>query len=78
MTTATLQLTTLAERLGVTPTAAKPSSKPTRQTRRRTTAPDACRCPKCGDELAIYWRGRAWCVACDEAALFGQAREAQP
>ena len=65
-------------RHGVTSGATKPPSKPTRQTRRRPTAPDACRCPKCGDELCVYWRGRAWCVACNEVALFGQAREAQP
>jgi hypothetical protein len=49
-----------------TTTPAKPRPKPKR--RRRA---DVEHCPKCGDELAVRWRGRAWCVRCDATALFG-------
>jgi hypothetical protein len=27
-------------------------------------------CPTCDDELAVRWRGRWWCVTCDESEQF--------
>ena len=52
-----------------------PAGKPGRIRRRPRTAIDpADACPACGDYLNVRWRGRGWCIICDERELFGRER----
>jgi len=50
-----------------TTTPTKPKLRPKRRRRKRADAP---RCTQCGDQLAIRWRRRWWCVGCDAGQLF--------
>lgn len=51
------------------PARPKTKQKSKRGNRKRRVISDLC--PACGDERAIRWRGRGWCVVCDAIALFG-------
>lgn len=46
---------------------ARPMSNPKR--RRPADPPPELTCPACGEELAVWWRGRAWCVLCEAEEL---------
>jgi len=41
-----------------------------RKPRRRKVKADVPKCDRCGRELCVWWRGRAWCVRCDAGRLF--------
>ena len=45
---------------------------PTRRTKRR--ADPSARCPRCGEYLTVAWRGRLWCILCDDSELFDERR----
>lgn len=48
-----------------------PSASATkRKARARRTLPPEALCPTCTRELAVFFRGRAFCIHCEQAELF--------
>lgn len=52
-----------------TPARPKPRLKP------RKLLDPAIYCHVCGREKCVFWRGKAWCIHCDERELFGTGGE---
>jgi len=66
--------------MSINPTSITPPTKPKPKPkkRRRRKRADAPTCSTCGDQLTVRWRGRWWCICCDERELFSDQSRSQP